>query len=147
MTLAQLAPHLVRILDSIGVILASHRSVLIGASAIQCHVPMPRVTADVDVAVVSSDASVAESLSAAGWTHDSSVMHRWRLQGAMVDVIQVSEEDLLVGVVDLDGTALSVVGFDLAFSEGNIIQVTPATEVLVPLKLPRSRGQHDYATC
>jgi predicted nucleotidyltransferase len=108
---------------------------------------MPRVTADVDVAVVASDASVAEGLSAAGWTHDSSVMHHWRLQEAMVDVIQVSEEDLLAGVVDLDGTALNVVGFDLAFSEGNIIRVTPATEVLVPplsvlvlLKIDRMDG-------
>jgi predicted nucleotidyltransferase len=93
---------------------------------------MPRVTADVDVAMVASGGSVAEGLSAAGWTQDSGVMHRWRLQGAMVDVIQVSEEDLLAGVVDLDGAALSVVGFDLAFSEGNIIRVTPATEVRVP---------------
>jgi len=132
LTSVQLAPHQVRTLDSIGEILASHRSVLIGALAIQCHVPMPRVTADVDIAMVASGASPTQSLAAAGWTQDSHVVHRWRHQGAMLDVIQVSEEDLLAGVVDLDGGALSVVGFDLAFSEGNVIRVTPVTEVRVP---------------
>lgn len=93
---------------------------------------MPRLTADVDVAMLTSGTAVAESLSAAGWTADSSMVHRWRHQGTMVDIIQVSDEDLLAGVVDLDGVALSVVGFDLAFSEANAIRVTPATEVMVP---------------
>ncbi len=132
MSSVQLAPEQVRALDAIGVLLTSHRSVLIGALAIQCQVPMPRLTADVDVVMVASGASVAESLSAAGWSPDRSMVHRWRRQGALVDIIQVTDEDLLVGVVDLDGAALSLVGFDLAFSEGNVIQVTPATEVLVP---------------
>jgi predicted nucleotidyltransferase len=93
---------------------------------------MPRLTADIDIIVVASGASVAASLSAAGWVPDSSMAQRWRYQGALVDVIQVSDEDLLAGVVDLNGAALSVVGFDLALSEGNTFRVTPATEVLVP---------------
>jgi predicted nucleotidyltransferase len=127
-----LAPHQVRALDSLGVLFASHRSVLIGALAIQCQVPMPRLTADVDVIMLASDASIAGSLGAAGWAPDRSMVHRWRLQGAVVDIIQVTDDDLLAGVVNLNGAELSVVGFDLAFSEGNAIRVTPATEVLVP---------------
>lgn len=132
MTSSRLAPHLLEVLDSIGGILLSHRSVLIGAAAIQYHVPMPRVTADVDVAIVASGGSVAEGLSAAGWTRDSSLVHRWRLQVATVDIVQVSEEDLLAGVVDMNGNALNVVGFDLAFSVSNIVPVTRAIQVLVP---------------
>jgi predicted nucleotidyltransferase len=93
---------------------------------------MPRLTADVDVVMIASGASVAESLSGAGWAPDRSMVHRWRRQGALVDIIQVTDEDLLTGVIDVDGTALSLVGFDLAFSEGNVIRVTPATELLVP---------------
>lgn len=59
-------------------------------------------------------------------------MHRWRHDEAMIDVIHVSDEDLLAGVVELGDAELSVVGFDLAFSEGSFLRVTPATEVLVP---------------
>jgi predicted nucleotidyltransferase len=131
-TPVQLTSHQARALDSIGQLLASHRSLLIGALAIQCQVPMSRFTADVDVVMVSTGTSVADGLRAAGWAPDTHAAHRWRHQGAMIDVIQVSDDDLLAGVVELDGAALSVVGFDLAFAEGDFIRVTPATEVLVP---------------
>lgn len=132
MTTIQLAAQQVCTLDSIGAILASHHSILIGALAIQCQLPMPRLTADVDVAMVASGTSVAASLSAQGWTSDSNMVHRWRQEGSVIDILQLTEEDLLIGVVDMDGAALSVVGFDLAFSEGNLIRVTETTEVRVP---------------
>jgi predicted nucleotidyltransferase len=131
-TPVQLAPDQVRAIDSIARLLASHPSLLIGALAIQCQAAMPRLTADVDVVMVATGTSVADGLRAAGWAPDAHATHRWRRDGSMIDVIHVSDEDLLAGVVELDGAALSVVGFDLAFSEGNLIRVTPATEVLVP---------------
>jgi len=127
-----LAPEQARTLDTLAALFTSHRSVLIGALAIQCQAPMQRLTADVDVAIVTSGAFVAESLRAAGWVQDASMAHRWRRQRELVDIIQLTEEDLLAGVVELDGAVLSLVGFDLAFSEGNVTRVTPATEVMVP---------------
>lgn len=132
MTAGELAPLQLRTLDSLGGLLANRRSVLIGALAIQCQVPMPRVTADVDVVMVGSGASVADDLSRAGWTRDGSMVHRWRHHSATVDIIELSDEDLLAGVADLGGTVLNVVGFDLAFAAGIPIRVTPATQVLVP---------------
>ena len=97
--------------------IAPNRWSLIGASAIRCRLPLPRLTADIDFAVAVPDDDVRTRLTAAGWRHDSRKLQRWTRGAARVDVVSATEDDVLAGVVVLDdGFSLSVVGLDLAYS-------------------------------
>src|SRR5215216_6040707 len=102
MTVSGLSAEQIAALELMSTALKPHRWVLIGASAIQCHLPMPRLTADVDFFVAASGEAVFERLSAAGWVRDRNLLQRWRQERVAVDVVPVSDEDLLAGVLYLD---------------------------------------------
>jgi len=104
-------------LESFRDTIAPNRWSLIGASAIRCRLPLPRLTADIDFAVAVPDDDVRTRLTKAGWRHDSGKLQRWTRGTARVDVVSATEDDVLAGVVVLEGGfSLSVVGLDLAYS-------------------------------
>lgn len=74
-----------------------------------------------------------ERLTASGWIRDPKLFQRWRRDQAFVDIVPTSQEDLLAGVVYLeDDVELSVIGFDLAYSECDPVSITPSATVSVP---------------
>jgi predicted nucleotidyltransferase len=117
-------------------VLASIRWALIGASAIRCRMPLPRPTADVDFAVAASGEDVFARLRAAGWVRHPKKVQTWLRGLAAIDVVPATDEDLLVGNTCLeDGAILSIVGFDLAFTVTDPIDVRDGLAVPVP-RLP-----------
>ena len=116
--------------------IAPNRWALIGASAIRCHLPMPRPTTDVDFAVAASLESILTRLTEAGWTRHPKKLQTWLRAGATIDIVPTTEEDLDIGVTRLeDGFVMSVVGFDLAFTKTDPIQIREGLTVSVP-RLP-----------
>jgi len=121
---AGFTPHQIDALASLRLALGVSPWSLIGASAIRCRLPLPRMTYDIDLAVASSDAAMQITLSAAGWTRDERMLQRWNRLGVQVDVVHASQEDIAAGVASFtDGFVLTVVGFDLAFTEVDFVQL------------------------
>jgi predicted nucleotidyltransferase len=113
-------------------LLSGDRWSLIGASALRCRIELPRPTADVDLAVLTSSAAVEHRFQQAGWQRHPKMLQRWQREGAQVDIVPTTNEELLAGVADLgDGFLLSVVGFDLAFTETDPIEIR--ANVVVPV--------------
>jgi predicted nucleotidyltransferase len=113
--------------------IAPNRWALIGASAIRCRMTMPRPTTDVDFAVIASLDAVRARLIEAGWTRNPNKLQTWQRAGATIDVVPVTEEDLDMGVARLeDGFVMSVTGFDLAFTNTDLIQIRDDLTIPVP---------------
>ena len=113
--------------------IAPNRWAIIGASAIRCRMTMPRPTTDVDFAVVASLEAVRARLMEAGWTRNPNKLQTWQRAGATIDVVPVTEEDLDMGVARLeDGFVMSVTGFDLAFTNTDLIQIRDGFTIPVP---------------
>jgi len=94
---------------------------------------MPRPTTDVDFAVVASLEAVRARLMEAGWTRNPNKLQTWQRAGATIDVVPVTEEDLDMGVARLeDGFVMSVTGFDLAFTNTDLIQIRDGFTIPVP---------------
>lgn len=120
-------------LESMRDLLTPDRWALIGASAIRCRLPLPRPTADIDFVVTASSEAVYQRLREAGWTRHPTKLQTWLRENATVDVIPATEEDLLAGVAHLeDGFVLSIVGFDLAFAQSDLIPIREGLVVPVP---------------
>jgi predicted nucleotidyltransferase len=123
-------------LTSMCAVLAPDRWSLIGASAIRCRLPLPRPTADVDFVVIASSETITQRLDHAGWKRHPKKLQTWIRAGAAIDVVPTTDDDLLAGVTVLEGGfVLSVVGFDLAFIETDLITIQAGLTVPVP-RLP-----------
>jgi predicted nucleotidyltransferase len=117
-------PPQVEALASLASILGDTKWVLIGATAIRCRLSLQRRTFDLDLAVGASTASVEPELLNAGWTRDPKMVQRWVRSGATVDLVHATQGDIDEGVTSpLDGVELTVIGFDLAYEELDMIDI------------------------
>jgi predicted nucleotidyltransferase len=114
-------------------------TVVVGASAIRCHMPMSwRTSEDLDLSVA---ASVADAIAAIarlpGWTPDPRQEQRWHSPaGIAVDIVPASPEALARGHLDWPRTGfrMSLLGMRLAFERGVGIRVAPDLAVkVIPL--------------
>jgi predicted nucleotidyltransferase len=98
------------------------RFVVIGAVALDHHVPLARRTGDVDLAIVAEADEIHALLTKHGWEADKRKSQRWRDAGGHeIDVLPATPRLLRAGSVDFDGeSTMSLVGFDLAleYAEG-----------------------------
>lgn len=120
-------------LESMSIVLAPDRWVLIGAAAIGFYVKLPRTTEDLDFVVATDGETIPPRLAAAGWTRHPKKLQTWARGHASIDVLPATEEDLFRGEVRLgEDFVLSVVGFDLAFEHCVRMEVRPGQLVHVP---------------
>src|SRR5258706_656867 len=93
------------------------RFVLIGATALKIHLPLPRPTDDIDLVIVASLPDLAEALLRLGWRRDDRQKQRWLdSNGVIVDVLPGDNATLARGRLTLEGDAkeMNIVGFELA---------------------------------
>lgn len=91
--------------------------VVIGAAALGHHIPLSRVTRDVDLALVVAPQEISGLLGSLGWRRDERITHRWYgAAGFRADVLPATPELVTTGSVQLDrgDKVMSLVGFDLA---------------------------------
>ena len=135
--MSSFSPAQLAALASIREALAPVRWVLIGACAIRARVPLSRTTADVDLAVIADGDAILPRLSEAGWLRDPKKTQTWRRGSVSVDVVCTTEEQMLEGVVQVDGGwELSVVGFDLAFAHSSAVPIADDQTVDAPTLAP-----------
>ena len=93
---------------------------------------MQRRTFDLDLAVGASSVSVEGELTDAGWTRDPRMVQRWLRDGATVDLVHATQDDIDEGVTSpVEGVELTVTGFDLAYNEFDLIDVGAGTRIPV----------------
>ncbi len=93
--------------------------VAIGAAALAHHIPLSRITSDVDLALVVSPVELPALLEGMGWRRDPRVEHRWYGDGGFVtDVLPATPELIAAGGIAFEGggRVMSLVGYDLAFA-------------------------------
>lgn len=121
-----LAPAQVRALHALRTACPDLRCVLVGAAALGFHLPLPRSTADLDLAMLVAPDDLDELLVPLGWVRDPRMLQRWRApDGVLADVLPMSDALLRAGELRFGGDdfVMSLVGFDLAIEH----------TVLVPL--------------
>ena len=111
-------------------------SVVLGASALRCFMPMPwRTTEDLDLTVAANMDDATTALSALpGWTPDPRQEQRWRTpSGIAVDIVPASREALARGHIDWpkSGLRMSLLGMRLAFQHAVALRVATDLEVRV----------------
>ncbi|MFO0680502.1 MAG: nucleotidyl transferase AbiEii/AbiGii toxin family protein [Sandaracinus sp.] len=95
-----------------------------GAAALGHHIPLSRVTRDVDLALVVAPQEISGLLSSLGWRRDERLTHRWYgAAGFRADVLPATPELVTTGSVQLDRgeKVMSLVGFDLALAHAATI--------------------------
>ena len=113
--------------------------VVVGASALRCHMPMGwRTSEDLDLSVALSLASAVAAIGRLpGWTQDPWQEQRWHSPaGVAVDIVPASPEDLARGHIDWPRTGfrMSLLGLRLAFERCVEFRVAPDLAVkVVPL--------------
>jgi len=126
-------------LVSLRIAFGDRQCVLIGGTALGCHIPMRRTTYDVDLAVVAAVDDVTAILTAAGWSRDAWRPHRWRSPaGAIADILSATEDLLRKGELRFNGdaVAMSLVGFDLAFRYRELVALPGTTTLFEVASLP-----------
>lgn len=109
------------------------RVVVVGATALGYHLPLPRDTKDVDLAVAVAVDEVPPLMAAVGWTRDPDEIQRWNGPGAFrADVVPASDELVERGEVRLDAGArcMSLVGFDLVFRHAERVTLPGTTAAI-----------------
>jgi len=107
----------VRALAGLRTALPETRFVLIGAAALGHYVPLPRATADIDLAIVLPLADFDRVLAPLGWRRSARMLQRWHGPGdVLADLLPATEELVEAGEVRFEGgdVRMSLVGFDLA---------------------------------
>lgn len=102
------------------------RVVVVGATALGHHLPLPRDTKDVDLAMAVAVDEVAPLMATVGWTHDPKELQRWNGPAAFrADVVPASPDLVRRGEVRLDDGArsMSLVGFDLVFQHAERVDL------------------------
>lgn len=140
--------------------LGSIKTVLIGASAVNCYVSMDwRRTEDLDVVVaIDLDGFGELTRRLVGWSRHPRREHEWRSPaGARVDVVPAGPALLDAGVLvwPVQGNVMRLTGLDLAFAHARAFDLGEVTiavappAVLVLLKmiawLDRPDREHDLA--
>lgn len=108
--------------------------VLVGASALQCHRPSPRITRDLDLVVaVPLEALPAGLDRLPAWRRDRHREHEWHgPDGVYVDVIPAAPQLIEQGYVDWpSGGRMTLVGMEHALARSE--QVTIAPGVTIPV--------------
>jgi predicted nucleotidyltransferase len=91
------------------------RFVIIGAAALLHHVELPRITNDIDLAVVADNARIHALLAGYGWKPDQRHARRWTSGKEIVDVVPATPDTIAAGRIATEGGGeLSMLGFDLA---------------------------------
>lgn len=106
---------------------------VIGAVALNHHVPLERSTADVDFVIVAEAEDIAVLLRSLHWEPDLQQEHRWRdRQRNAVDVLPANAEVIAAGKVTLEREerVLSTIGFDLALEHASPVAI-PGTDRVV----------------
>lgn len=106
---------------------------VIGAVALNHHVPLERSTADVDFVIVAEEAETAALLRSLHWDPDAHQQHRWRDRHRnAVDVVPATSEVIAAGTVTLerDERVLSTVGLDLALEHATPVAI-PGSDGIV----------------
>jgi predicted nucleotidyltransferase len=117
----------------------SPQTVILGASALRCFMPMPwRLTDDLDLSVTTSIEDAALALARLpGWTRDPVQEQRWHTPaGIAVDVVPASRQALARGYIEWPraGLRMSLLGMRLAFERGVDLRIAADLEVrVVPL--------------
>ncbi len=110
------------------------RFVVIGASAIACHLGFEwRGTKDLDLSVGLGTDACSLDLESLGWTPDGTTHHRWRARdGSRIDVVPCDATALARGDVTWpNGATMSLVGMRLAFADAVPVGITPGISVRV----------------
>jgi hypothetical protein len=98
-----------------GLLDEQQRFVVVGAAALLHHVPLPRLTNDIDLAVVADDARIEALLRRYGWEPDRSHARRWTSGKEIVDVVPAAPEIIAAGSIATEGgREFTMLGFDLA---------------------------------
>lgn len=111
----------------------SLRFVVVGAAALGHHLPLPRSTADIDLAMTVAPEDLDDVFGVCGWQRYPRMLQRWRSPGgAVIDVLAVNDALLAAGEIRFGGGdfAMSLVGFDLAMRHTVRVAV-PASEACV----------------
>ncbi len=110
----------------------SPRAVVIGATALDHHVKLSRLTADVDLVIVADRAEIADVLEALQWKPDRREWQRWHRENSRIDVLPGTQRDLERGFVHVEGQDrdMSVVGFDLALEYASSVAIPNAEETV-----------------
>jgi predicted nucleotidyltransferase len=105
------------------------RLVLIGATALNAHVDLARVTRDIDLALVAHPGDFADLLSPLGWSRHPRMWQRWvHDDGALADILPATQDLISRGSVEFANgdVRMSLVGFDLALMHTLTCQVVDA---------------------
>ena len=114
-------------------------AVVVGATALRCHMPMGwRTSEDLDLSVtVSVEDAIAAIDRLPGWTHDPRQEQRWHTPaGVAVDIVPASPDAMARGYLEWPKTGfrMSLVGMRLAFERGVDLSVEPDLTVrVIPL--------------
>ncbi|MFH0899871.1 MAG: hypothetical protein V2A73_04505 [Pseudomonadota bacterium] len=103
--------------------------VLIGAAALQCHLPAMRGTADLDITVAASMDAFPSSLLSAGWFRNPRIEYEWCSPGgAKIDLIPAGPAHLQAGFLQWpsSGRRMNLAGLRHAFSHNQSIDLSPA---------------------
>lgn len=119
MTLA-ITPAHTTLLAGLSTSAAAPRVVVIGATALNHHVPLLRMTADVDFVIVAEFEDINARLQTLGWQRDEKAAQRWRDDALnIVDVLPATPAIVAAGFVDLAGRRLNTLGFDIALANAS----------------------------
>lgn len=134
-----LAPAQVRALCALRVACPDSRCVLVGAAALGFHLPLPRSTADIDLAMLVAPEDLDELLVPMGWVREPRALQRWRApEGVLADVLPMSEALLRAGELRFGGDdfVMSLVGFDLAIEHTVVVPLADTGVDLEIASLP-----------
>lgn len=114
---------------------------IIGATALQCFIDLPRFTNDIDLVValdLENFTEFVEALRAKGWNQQERNEHRWRgLGGSIVDIIPAGPGLRAAKKIIWPGSqfAMSLVGFEHVFTRA--VEIDLGAGVLFCVGAPR----------
>lgn len=112
--------------------------VVIGAVAVNHHVPLPRSTGDVDLVLALDLADLSDLLERVGWKQHVRMRQRWTAEGFVADVLPASQELIAAGAISLDENEreMSLAGFDLLFEHAEEHDFSESGETVLVASLP-----------
>ncbi len=119
--------------------LGESRFVLIGAAALGYHVPLPRATADIDLAMIVEPADFEGLLTPLGWRRNPRILQRWYTADDVVaDILPATDSLIALGELrfDNDSKAMSLVGFDLAVVHAIAVELPGSNTTIEVASLP-----------
>jgi len=122
------------VLRTLGEVWGPDRFIVIGATAVAFHIGMAwRGTLDLDLSVAAGIDTYEADLEALGWRRDKKVAQRWYSpEDLIIDVVPAEPNSVRAGSFAWpDGTAMSLIGFRLAFADALPVETGSATNVRV----------------